>query len=55
MKREKLSMLVLIVEIVAIIYLHSVKNRQSITGEKVATNGKKSPAAVLQLPVSGLK
>jgi len=49
MKRERLSMMVLVIEIAAIVYLHSIKNHQSIADGKVAGNGKKAPAAAVQL------
>jgi len=51
MKRERLSMLVLVVEIAAIIYLHSAKTRSSITGNKMVQNGKSAVTATFQFKV----
>lgn len=58
MKRERLSILVLAIEIAAIVYLHSIKTRQSGTGNNVAHGGNHAGTATYQLkalPVTRLK
>ena len=47
MKRERLSFLVLVVEIAAIVLLHSAKNKQ-LTPGKIVNNGQK-PGSTYQL------
>jgi hypothetical protein len=51
MKKERLSILVLVVEIAAIIFLHSAKTRESIAGNKVIQQGNNSVSAAIQLNV----
>jgi hypothetical protein len=57
MKREKLSFLVLIVEIAAIVFLHSTRNKQVLSG-KMANNSKANVTTSYQLqalPLSSVK
>jgi hypothetical protein len=51
MKKERLSILVLVVEIAAIIFMHSAKIRDSIAGNKVTPQGNNTVSAAIQLKV----
>lgn len=57
MKRERLSLFVLLLEIAAITMLHSAKNNQAETDKQSLAKGKSAPTYQLKanLPIARLK
>lgn len=57
MKRERLSLFVLLLEIAAITMLHSAKNNQAGTDKQSLAKGKSAPTYQLKanLPIARLK